>query len=110
LPAGAGQLDTLSTLKTPIRYDVERGARLLKVGSVRWKGKCSRHPGYNPLVDGAGAIRGNCPRCHLLLEIHALHQRALRLMREFQPTESKRKAEKAESSRQQSLFFSASNE
>jgi len=45
-----------------------------------------------------------------LLEIHALHQRALRLMREFQPAERKTKAEKAESSRQQSLFFTASSE
>jgi hypothetical protein len=83
---------------------------LLKVGSVRWKGKCSRHPGYNPVVDGPGAIRGNCPRCQLLLEIHTLQQRTLRMMREFQPAERKAKAEKAESGRQQSLFFTASSE
>jgi hypothetical protein len=80
-------------------------ARLLKVGSVRWRGKCPRHPSYNPVVDGPGAIRGNCGRCHLLLEIHTLHQRAIRLMREFQPIERKTKAETAEKSQQLSLFF-----
>jgi hypothetical protein len=40
-----------------------------------------------------------------LLEIHTLHQRAIRLMREFQPIERKTKAETAEKSQQLSLFF-----
>jgi hypothetical protein len=44
------------------------------------------------------------------LEIHALHHRTLRLMREFQPPERKTKAAKTEGSRQQSLFFTATSE
>jgi hypothetical protein len=47
-----------------------------------------------------------------LLEIYTHHQRALRLMREFQPLEGVTKVEKPtpNNGRQQSLFFVVSNE
>jgi hypothetical protein len=31
---------------------------------AEWKGKCSRHPGYNPEKDPRGlGIKGNCEEC-----------------------------------------------
>jgi hypothetical protein len=65
---------------------------MLKIGSVRWRGKCSKHPGFDPAIDGPGAVRGNCQRCLDLLAIHDLHQRAQRLMRTFRPAEDKKQA------------------
>jgi hypothetical protein len=56
---------------------------MLKIGSVRWKGKCSKHPGYAPEIDGRGGIRGGCRRCELLLDIYTHHTAMVRLMREF---------------------------
>ena len=56
---------------------------MLKIGSIRWKGKCSKHPGYAPEIDGQGGIRGGCRRCEMLLEIHSHHTAMVRLMREF---------------------------
>ena len=56
---------------------------MLKLGSVRWKGRCGRHPGYTPELDGLGGIRGGCKRCEMLLEIWDTHQRLVRLLREF---------------------------
>jgi hypothetical protein len=41
----------------------------LKIRSRKFNGRCAKHKGYNPAVDGPGAIRGNCPRCCLLYEI-----------------------------------------
>lgn len=57
---------------------------MLKVGTLRWKGRCGRHPKYDP-NDGEGAIRGACARCFALLEIHRQHRRLLDLMRAFGP-------------------------
>lgn len=57
---------------------------MLKVGTLRWKGRCSRHPKYDP-NDGEAAIRGACNRCYALLEIHRQHRRLLELMRAFGP-------------------------
>lgn len=56
---------------------------MLKIGSVRWKGRCSKHPRYDPDVDGLGGIRGGCKRCEMLLEIHSHHSKLIRLIREF---------------------------
>jgi hypothetical protein len=58
---------------------------MLKVGSVRWRGKCPRHPRFDPGLDGRGAIRGGCERCSLLAEIHEHHSRMLAMMRQFAP-------------------------
>ena len=56
---------------------------MVRIGSVRWKGRCSRHPRYDPEIDGLGGIRGGCRRCEMLLEIWSSHARLVRLMREF---------------------------
>jgi hypothetical protein len=78
---------------------------MLKIGTVKWRGKCSKHPGFDPATDGPGAIRGNCAKCTQLAEIYEYHQRVLRLMRNFQPIEEKREpAAPAFNDLQQSLF------
>lgn len=56
---------------------------MIKIGSIRWKGRCHKHPRYNPEIDGLGGIRGGCQRCEMLLEISATHGKLVRLMREF---------------------------
>jgi hypothetical protein len=56
---------------------------MVRIGSVRWKGRCSRHPRYDPATDGLGGIRGGCRRCEMLLEIWTSHTRLVRLIREF---------------------------
>ena len=56
---------------------------MLKIGSIRWKGRCHKHPGYAPETDGLGGIRGGCKRCELLLDIFTHHAALVRLMREF---------------------------
>ena len=33
----------------------------------RIKGRCSRHPSYNPVKDQQGGIKGGCKECHALL-------------------------------------------
>lgn len=76
---------------------------MLKIGSVRWRGKCSRHPGFNP-VEGLGAVRGACPRCTALVEIYACHQRMISLMRGFAPPAVAKKRKVHESEEQPSLF------
>jgi len=58
---------------------------MLKVGSVRWRGKCPRHPRFDPGSDGRGGIRGGCERCSLLADIHEHHARMLAMMRQFAP-------------------------
>jgi hypothetical protein len=79
---------------------------MLKIGSVKWRGKCSKHPGYDPADGGLGAIKGNCEKCNVLSEIYDHHQKILRLMRGFQPIADKRKPEALAdlSDLQQSLF------
>jgi hypothetical protein len=79
---------------------------MLKIGTVRWRGKCTKHPGFDPAVDGPGAIRGNCQRCNDLVVIHDLHQKTLRLMRTFRPVEDKKLAKaNAGDDRQMGLFL-----
>jgi len=41
----------------------------LKVAE-RVKGKCERHPRYNPERDGRGGIKGGCSACFSLYELH----------------------------------------
>jgi hypothetical protein len=77
---------------------------MLKVGTLRWKGRCGRHPQYDP-NDGEGAIRGACNRCYALLDIHVQHRRLLELMRAFGPArERPSKVVVAFNDRQRSLF------
>jgi hypothetical protein len=63
-----------------------------------------KHPGFDPAMDGPGAIRGNCPKCNDLMIIYDLHQKALRLMRTFRPMEEKKAARPVEDDRQMGLF------
>ena len=64
---------------------------MLKIGSVRWRGKCSRHPRYDPYLDSRGAIRGGCERCALLADICAQHTELLALMKRFAPPPHKKR-------------------
>jgi len=74
---------------------------MLRVGSVRWKGKCARHPGYDPPADGAGGIRGGCQRCSLLWEIYTQHQKLVSLLRQFGTREEKPKVSNGAAEHQQ---------
>jgi hypothetical protein len=56
---------------------------MLRIGSIRWKCRCHKHPGYTPEMDGLGGIRGGCKRCELLLDIYNQHASLVRLIREF---------------------------
>jgi hypothetical protein len=78
---------------------------MLKIGTVKWQGKCPKHPMYDPESGGAGAIKGGCLRCQELQKIFESHQRTLALMRAFGPAQSARKRSvEREDDRQQDLF------
>lgn len=64
---------------------------MLKIGAVRWRGKCSRHPRFDPFAGGRGAVRGGCARCMSLVEICEAHQKMLALMRKFTPPPEKKR-------------------
>ncbi len=78
---------------------------MVNLGTVRFKGRCAKHPLFDPL-NGPAAIRGECRKCQLLLEIHQAHTRLAELIRkarnESRPELVKRAA--ASDSRQTSLF------
>ena len=76
---------------------------MLKLGAIRWRGKCSKHPGYDPRIEGRGAIRGGCERCGLLADINELHGKMIRLMRGFSPPQPPKKRD-SEPSAQANLF------
>jgi hypothetical protein len=77
---------------------------MLKIGVVRWRGKCSRHPAFDPYSDGPSGMKGNCPKCLALAEINDCHQRMLALMRGFVPHVAKKKPADDFEERQASLF------
>ena len=58
---------------------------MLKIGLVKWRGKCSRHPMFDPFEGGRGGVKGGCPRCTALVEICEMHQKMLSLMKTFSP-------------------------
>ena len=64
---------------------------MLKIGAVKWRGKCSRHPRFDPFEDGRGGVRGGCPRCTTLVEICEMHQKMMLLMRTFAPPADKKR-------------------
>jgi len=79
---------------------------MLKIGSIRWKGKCRTHPLYNPAHAGEGAIKGGCPRCGKLLDIFQQHTRMIQLMREFAPRDpSAARARRQPTTGTQTLLF-----
>ena len=57
----------------------------MKIRSRKFDGRCAKHKGYNPAVDGYGAIRGNCARCTLLFEIWQASLELNKLIRKFDP-------------------------
>jgi hypothetical protein len=77
---------------------------MLKIGVIRWRGKCSRHPMFDPLTDGPGAVRGGCEKCTTLVEIFNCHQRMIALMRGFTPPQSKKPGASPVHEGQESLF------
>lgn len=80
---------------------------MLKLGTLRWKGKCGRHPHYDP-ADGEAAIKGACPRCYALLEIFVQHRRLVELMRTFGPPRERALKQPPESA-QMDLFGPSSS-
>jgi hypothetical protein len=64
---------------------------MLKIGAVRWRGKCSRHPMFDPFEGGRGGVKGGCPKCNSLVDICEMHQKMLALMRTFAPPPVKKK-------------------
>lgn len=84
---------------------------MLKIGSVRWRGRCTKHSSYNPEIDGLGGIKGGCRRCQLLLEIWESHQKMVRLIREFGTRETAPKPKgESDADRQLSLLDFESQE
>jgi len=57
----------------------------MKIRSRKFEGRCGRHKGYNPGIDGQGGIRGGCARCQLLFEIWQASLRLNQLIRKFDP-------------------------
>jgi hypothetical protein len=77
---------------------------MLKIGSVRWRGKCSRHPRFDPYMDGRGAIRSGCEKCKALADIHELHGKMVTLMRTFAPQQKPKRTLPTDTDLQADLF------
>jgi uncharacterized CHY-type Zn-finger protein len=85
-----------------LRYDC---LCMLKIEAVKWHGKCSRHPMFDPEKDGISAVKGGCTRCQELLAICESYRRTQQMMRAFAPFPPKAKeATEPEPDRQQGLF------
>src|SRR6266542_213688 len=52
----------------------------------RIKGRCSRHPAYNPVKDEQGGIRGGYKSCHELLSAYWAYVALRKAMEEFETT------------------------
>ena len=57
----------------------------MKIRSRQFDGRCAKHKGYNPAVDGRGGIRGACNRCELLADIWETSIKLNGLIRKFDP-------------------------
>jgi hypothetical protein len=57
----------------------------VKIRSRKFDGRCGRHKGYNPAVDGQGGIKGGCARCLLLFDIWESSLKLNQLIRKFDP-------------------------
>ncbi|HEX4275450.1 MAG TPA: hypothetical protein VHZ74_08860 [Bryobacteraceae bacterium] len=77
---------------------------MLKIGSVRWRGKCPRHPRFDPYMDGPGVIRGGCEKCTALADIYSYHVRMIALMRTFAPPQKSKRSTAKTEDLQASLF------
>ena len=79
---------------------------MLKLGSIRFRARCSRHPAYDPAHGGESAIRGGCQKCRLLLDVFEAHLRFVALARQFRnsPEEQRSRPPSIIEERQISLF------
>jgi hypothetical protein len=77
---------------------------VLKIANVRWKGRCSKHPKYDPRLDGEAGIRGGCQRCYALLAIYDQHHALMTALREFGSSAERKRAAVARPDNQPSLF------
>jgi hypothetical protein len=77
---------------------------MLRLGTVRFRAKCPRHPRYNPAIDGEGAIKGGCPKCQLLLEIFYAHRQMVTLMRKVKDVSQTQAASRPNDAAQMDLF------
>jgi len=50
---------------------------------TRWKGKCAKHPRFNPEKEGEGGIKGNCPHCALLVQVFQKYEEIQEHLRAF---------------------------
>jgi hypothetical protein len=57
----------------------------MKIRSRKFDGRCARHKGYNPAVDGQGGIKAGCARCGLLFDIWQTSLKLNQLIRRFDP-------------------------
>ena len=57
----------------------------MKIRSRKFEGRCAKHKGFNPAVDGRGGVRGNCQRCCLLTDIWEASLQLNQLIRKFDP-------------------------
>jgi hypothetical protein len=78
---------------------------MLRLGTVRFRAKCPRHPRYNPALEGEGAIKGGCQKCQLLLEIFYAHRQMVTLMKKVKDVSQKQgSGTRAHSETQMDLF------
>jgi hypothetical protein len=57
----------------------------MKIRSRKFDGRCAKHKGYNPAVDGRGGVKGGCLRCGLLADIWEASLKLNQLIRKFDP-------------------------
>jgi hypothetical protein len=77
---------------------------MLKIGSVRWRGKCPRHPRFDPYLDGRGGIKSGCEKCTALTDIYNYHVQMLALMRGFAPPQRVKRKPEPRAGLQTNLF------
>jgi hypothetical protein len=58
----------------------------MKIRSRKFDGRCAKHKGFNPAVDGRGGIKAGCLRCALLADIWEASLRLNQLIRKFDPS------------------------
>jgi hypothetical protein len=57
----------------------------LKIRARKFDGRCAKHKGYNPAIDGRGGVVGACGRCTLLCDIWEASLKLNALIRRFDP-------------------------
>ena len=57
----------------------------MKIRARKFDGRCAKHKGYNPAVDGRGGVIGACGRCTLLCDIWETSLKLNAMIRKFDP-------------------------